>query len=158
MDYGHALRAFVEYLIAKGYHTSAELLAELRKRLHTYTQEIASKDSTSPLQRTAEHFALVRLAGELAREAGLLGTKIDPARVVAWAWGAFQESEEAQALDPVARAIEKLTTWIQTEPNKIAPLVSNENEGTGRTGFEGIFAWRGKMEYHWQGRPRRRRH
>lgn len=117
-NYGHALPEFVRFLIAKGYPLDP---TRLRARLDELTEQLA-RGKTVVEQRAARQFAVVWLAGELAKEAGLLGS-IDIEKIIkGWAWAAFVGSDDAQGLSTLERGIEALKSWRISNPQLIDAL------------------------------------
>jgi hypothetical protein len=106
--YGHAGPAFVEGLVRDGYHRNPEAL----RREVLRAAGMIAKDDAGARVRAAVPFALLLVAGELAKAFGLLPASADIREAVLWAWERYTGSSEAAALDPAERAISHLRTWI----------------------------------------------
>ena len=112
--YGHAGPAFIQALIKAGTHRSPD---DLRAGINELARRLVGKGSDggapdSALLRAAHPFAVLLMAGLLAKEYGLLPATTDVGGAVKWAWGRFQGSSDAEALDPAAQAMANLRTWI----------------------------------------------
>lgn len=107
--FGHAGPAFVEGLIREGVHRKA---ADLREEINRRAALIAGEGSDSALLRAALPFAILLTAGHLAQTFGLIPKDADIGRAISWAWGRFQRSSDAEALNPNETAINALRLWI----------------------------------------------
>ncbi|WP_155931833.1 DUF927 domain-containing protein [Methylopila sp. 73B] len=112
-NYGHAGPAFVEHLVKTGLHKKA---SEVRERIMRVGEALAG-DADAATVRAATPLAVLQVAGELAREAGLICPEVNVQRAIGWAWGRFQTSTNAEALDPDAQATNNLRTWIVSRWN-----------------------------------------
>ena len=106
--YGHAGPAFVEGLVLDGWHRNPEAL---RHEILRAAGKIA-EDTAGALVRAAVPFALLLVAGELAKAFGVLPSIADVRNAVLWAWERYVGSSEAAALNPAEQAISNLRTWI----------------------------------------------
>jgi hypothetical protein len=107
--YGHAGPAFVREMIARGIHRQA---TALRDRVMATTHKIAGEGADSAKVRAAIPFALLLIAGELAKAFGIIPQYAAVAEAVDWAWDRFQKSTDSRALDPEAQALANLHRWI----------------------------------------------
>jgi hypothetical protein len=107
--HGHAGPAFVRYLVRHGYHARPD---DLRQTILNAARQIAGKDADSMRIRAAIVFALLLVAGGLAKEFGLLPQTTDVEGVVKWGWQQFDQSSDALALKPEQQIIVNLTTWV----------------------------------------------
>lgn len=107
--FGHAGPAFVRALAADGVHSHPD---RLRDRILVAAQNVAGGDAQSTTLRAAAPFAVLLIAGELARAMSLLPRGTQVAEAVAWAWDRFKASSDAQALDPAMQAISNVQHWL----------------------------------------------
>jgi phage/plasmid primase-like uncharacterized protein len=107
--HGHAGLAFVRRLVQHGYHARPD---DLRQTILNAARLIAGKDADSMRVRAATVFALLLVAGGLAKEFGLLPQTADVEGVVKWGWQQFDQSSDALALKPEQQIIVNLTTWV----------------------------------------------
>jgi hypothetical protein len=107
--HGHAGPAFVRRLVEHGYHARPD---DLRQTILNAARRIAGKEADSMRIRAATVFALLLVAGGLAKEFGLLPQTTDVEGVVKWGWQQFDQSSDALALKPEQQIIVNLTTWI----------------------------------------------
>jgi hypothetical protein len=131
--YGHAGPAFVRALIEHGIHRQAPAL---RDRILKAARLLAGGDTAdSATIRAATPLALLWIAGELAKNFGLLPDTADIKGVVQWGWDRFKTSTDAAALDPESQTIANLRGWIaerwdvtikSTEPDRAAAARSLE--------------------------------
>jgi hypothetical protein len=106
--FGHAGPAFVHGLIREGHHRSPE---HLRHEINRAARLLAKGDVGTRI-RAATPFAVLLVAGELAKALGVIPATAEVRVAVLWGWDRFLESSEAVALDPVEQAISNLRTWI----------------------------------------------
>ena len=109
--YGHAGAVFVRHLIAVGLADDAD---GLRGSIDALAGEIAGEGAAAPTRRAAVPFAIMRRAGEVAIDAGLLPPDADVAGAVGRAWSAYLGGSEAEMLDGGAVAIDRLRTALHT--------------------------------------------
>ena len=107
--HGHAGPTFVRRLVEHGYHARPD---DLRQTILSAARRIAGKDADSMRTRAATVFALLLVAGGLAKEFGLLPATTDVEGAVKWGWQQFDQSSDALALKPEQQVIVNLTTWI----------------------------------------------
>jgi Domain of unknown function (DUF927)/Toprim domain len=107
--HGHAGPDFVRRLVEHGYHARPD---DLRQTILNAARQIAGKDADSMRIRAATVFALLLVAGGLAKEFGLLPQTTDVEGAVKWGWQQFDQSSDALALKPEQQIIVNLTTWI----------------------------------------------
>ena len=62
--------------------------------------------------RAAIPFALLLIAGELAKSFGLIPASTAVEDAIIWAWRRFRSSSDSLALDPEAHAIANMRAWI----------------------------------------------
>ena len=108
--FGHTGPAFVRALIEAGLHRQA---AALRDRVLKAARVLAGGDDTdSAMVRAASPLALLMIAGQLAKNFGLIppGTAVQDA--VKWGWDRFRQSSDATALDPEVQVIGSIRGWI----------------------------------------------
>ena len=107
--HGHAGPAFVRRLVEHGYHGRPD---DLRQTILNAARRIAGGDADSMRIRAATVFALLLVAGGLAKDFGLLPQTTDVEGVVKWGWQQFDQSSDALALKPEEQIIVNLTTWV----------------------------------------------
>ena len=108
-NFGHAGPAFIEALIAEGFHRQTQ---EIRDSINRAAAAIAGPGADGKLIRAALPFAILSAAGRMAREFGILPAGLDVPRAIRWAWGKFTNSTDALALDPEAQTTANLQTWV----------------------------------------------
>jgi hypothetical protein len=94
--YGHAGPAFVEGLVLDGWHSDPEAL---RREVLRAAGKIA-EDTTGALVRAAVPFALLLVAGELAKAFGVLPSTAGVRQAVLWAWKRYAGSGRTGHLEP----------------------------------------------------------
>jgi hypothetical protein len=109
MNYGHAGPAFVRALVANSLHREPDLL---RGRIWTMAHTLAGSDAASPNVRAALPFAILAIAGSLAKEFGILPSEADVAGAIEWAWERFCSSSDALAIDPSRQAVVNIRQFI----------------------------------------------
>jgi putative DNA primase/helicase len=107
--YGHAGPAFVRAMISKGVHRQAHAL---RDRVLAASHEIAGAEADSAVARAATPFALLLIAGQLAKVFGILPERAAVVDAVNWAWDRFLHSSDSRALDPEAQALSNLRRYV----------------------------------------------
>jgi phage/plasmid primase-like uncharacterized protein len=107
--YGHAGPQFVRKLVENGLHQDPD---KLRERITSLAHNLAGSDADSAKVRAALPFAVISIAGALAREFGILPAEADIAGAVKWAWEEFCNSSDAQVLDPEEHAVGKIQQFI----------------------------------------------
>ncbi|WP_167647632.1 DUF927 domain-containing protein [Mameliella alba] len=108
--FGHAGPAFIRWLIAQGHVSDPSRLKDRHAELVT---EIAGNGAGQQLTRAAKVFALVALAGQLAKEAGLID--FDPLQDVKTAFETFKETDEARAFTGGGGAVDGFRSFIASE-------------------------------------------
>jgi hypothetical protein len=122
--YGHAGPTFVSALIAGGHHLQAQ---DIRDGINRTASSIAGPKADGQLIRAAIPFAVLSVAGNLARKFGLLPEALDVAHAVEWAWDKFTNSSDAEALAPEELAVANLQVWIAERWNSsIYPTVPTD--------------------------------
>jgi hypothetical protein len=81
--FGHAGPAFVHALIADGVHHHPE---RLREHVLAAARRLAGDTASAATSRAATSFAVLLVAGELARAAGILPATTAVSEAVQWAW------------------------------------------------------------------------
>jgi hypothetical protein len=109
--YGHAGPNFVRAIISHGLHRQAQAQA-LRDRVLAAGRQLAGADADSAVARAATPFALLLIAGELAKAFDVIPRSADVAKTVEWAWEAFQHSNDSAVLDPETEALANLRRYI----------------------------------------------
>jgi hypothetical protein len=97
--FGHAGPAFVHRLIRDGHRRNPE---ELRRQVNRAAGLIA-QEAVGTRIRAATPFALLLVAGELAKALDIIPAAADVRKAVLWAWERYLGSSEAVALDPASR-------------------------------------------------------
>jgi hypothetical protein len=133
VHYGHAGPAFVRALIANGFHREPELLKD---RILAMARSLAGPNADNAKVRAATPFAVVAIAGTLAREVGILPSEADVPDAVRWAWERFCTSSDALAIDPVGQAVINIRQWIAerwgvTIKSVVSEAVINNREAVG---------------------------
>jgi hypothetical protein len=138
--HGHAGPAFVRRLVQHGYHARTD---DLRQTILSAARRIAGKDADSMRIRAATVFALLLVAGGLAKELGLLPEATDVEGAVKWGWQQFDHSSDALALEPEQQIIVNLTTWVaQRWDVTIKPTEPSINAyGSVRTNNRDALGW-----------------
>ena len=138
--HGHAGPAFVRHLVEHGYHARPD---GLRQTILNAARLIAGKDADSMRVRAAVVFALLLVAGGLAKEFGLLPQTTDVEGAVKWGWQQFDQSSDALALKPEQQIIVSLTTWVaQRLDVTIKPIEPAVNAyGQARTNNRDALGW-----------------
>jgi hypothetical protein len=107
--YGHAGPAFVRAIISNGLHRSTR---KLREQILTASRELAGADADSAVTRAAIPFALLLIAGELAKAFTVLPERATILDAVKWAWDGYQHSSGSRVLDPESQSVENLRRYI----------------------------------------------
>lgn len=107
--YGHAGAVFVRHLIASGLAGDA---GGLKGSIDALAGEIAGEGAAAPRRRSAVPFAIMRRAGEIVIDAGLLPHDADVVGAVGRAWTAYLGGSEAEMMDGAAVAIDRLRTAL----------------------------------------------
>lgn len=107
--FGHAGPAFVEALISNGIHRQGQ---SVREGINKMAASIAGPGADGKLIRAAVPFAILSVAGEMAKKFSVLPSNLDVGRAIRWAWSKFINSTDAVALDPEAQATANLRAWI----------------------------------------------
>ncbi|MEM7238294.1 MAG: DUF927 domain-containing protein [Pseudomonadota bacterium] len=107
--YGHAGPKLVEALVGTGTPNRA---IELRNQVLRFARQLAGTDSESAKIRAAYPFAILAIAGKLARQCSILPPGTDIGQAVDWAWQSFQSSNDSRALSPDDRSVEQLREFI----------------------------------------------
>jgi hypothetical protein len=138
--HGHAGPMFVRRLVEHGYHARPD---DLRQTILNAARLIAGKDADSMRIRAATVFALLLIAGGLAKEFGLLPHTTDVEGAVKWGWQQFDQSSDALALKPEQQIIVNLTTWVaQRWDVTIKPIEPDVNAyGHARTNNRDALGW-----------------
>jgi hypothetical protein len=106
--FGHAGPAFVEGLLRDGYHRNPE---DLRRQINRAASLIA-REEVGTRVRAATPFAILLVAGELAKALEVVPPAAGIRAAVLWAWERYLGSSEAIALDPAEQTVSHLRTWI----------------------------------------------
>ncbi len=112
--YGHAGPAFVRALIGERKHLAViDLHAAITAIANRLARRGVERGEPDPaLLRAARPFALLYIAGGIAKELDVLPKVVDVTGAVTWAWDRFKASNEAIVLDPEKQAIQNLRRWI----------------------------------------------
>lgn len=121
-NFGHAGPAFVEHLVKGGLHRRA---LELRERINHVAETIAG-DADAATRRAALPLAVLQVAGEIARGAGLVSPEVNIGGAIAWAWSRFLTSSNAEALSPDDQSRNALRLWIMSRWNVTIKNVTGE--------------------------------
>jgi hypothetical protein len=108
-NHGHAGPTFVKALIAAGIHRDPD---GLRESVNQAARKLAGPGADSALIRAATSFALMVVAGQLAKAFGVLPAAMEVSEAVNWAWCRFLASTDAVALNPEDQAIGNIIRWI----------------------------------------------
>jgi hypothetical protein len=109
MHYGHAGPAFVRALVDSGLHRRPDLL---KQRIDEAARGIAGAGSDSARIRAAIPFAIVAIAGDLAKQFRILPIEMKIGNAIRWAWNRFSDSDDALALDPDRQAVINIRQFI----------------------------------------------
>jgi hypothetical protein len=107
--YGHAGPEFVRCLIECGLHREA---AALKQQVLDLAAKLAGDEAKGATTRAAIPFALMIVAGELAKEFSILPATAEVREAVEFAWWSFSASSGAAVLDPDEHAIDALRAFI----------------------------------------------
>lgn len=108
-NHGHAGLAFVKALVEAGVHRDPD---GLRESINQAARKLAGPGADSALIRAATSFALLVVAGQLAKAFGLLPASMEVSEAVNWAWCRFLASTDAVVLNPEDQAIGNIIRWI----------------------------------------------
>ncbi|KJB91507.1 DNA primase [Skermanella aerolata KACC 11604] len=108
-NHGHAGPAFVKALIAEGMHRDPD---RLRESVNQAARKLAGPGADSALIRAAISFALLLVAGQMAKAFNLLPASMEVSEAVNWAWCRFLASTDAVVLNPEDQAIGNIIRWI----------------------------------------------
>lgn len=106
--FGHAGPAFVEAMIKAGIHRQP---TALRERVLRAARQLAGESADSATIRAATPLAILYVAGELAKKAGVLPAWTNIDHAVTWAWESFKKSADSIALTPDEQAIGNLREY-----------------------------------------------
>lgn len=109
-NYGHAGHKFIDAIFKNGLHHKS---SELNQAIRAAARRLA-KSEESQLIRAAVSFALIQIAGDLAKEFDILPKEIDPLKTVAWAYKNYLKSSDSSILHPRIQIIENIQSWIAT--------------------------------------------
>lgn len=107
-NYGRAGPAFIRAIVDGGLHRNGE---EIHNRVLKGAERLAGANADSARRRAAIPFALLKLAGSMAKTFGLLPEDAPVDEAVKWAWARFEKSSDAFALDPEEHALAKLRRY-----------------------------------------------
>ncbi len=135
-NYGHAGRAFVQYLRDSGVFHDPD---QLEKDVNAIVAELANGKSPG-IRRAARPFAVAQKAGELAIEAGLIGKDKEDARrrvsgAVKACWEAFLSSDEAASANGSESLFESFKSWLASEMDRTILRAGEED----REAEQGIY-------------------
>ncbi len=108
-NYGHAGPAFVAAAIEAGLHVHGQ---ELRDTINAAAADLAGPNAEGARVRAALPFAVVNVAGELAKRFRLLPQNAHIKEAVQWAWGRYLDSSGARVLSPEADAVDHMRRWL----------------------------------------------
>jgi hypothetical protein len=108
-NYGHAGPEFVRRLIALDLHRNS---AALRAHITRTAVRLARGAARGSQTRSAEPFALILVAGLLARKLKIVPPGLKVVAAVKWAWGEYVQSAGAAALQPEDQAEANLRRWV----------------------------------------------
>jgi uncharacterized protein (DUF927 family) len=132
--YGHSGRRFVEHLFSRDYVRDRDAL---RDRIERAIDEIAGKDAQPTERRAATVFALIQVAGEIAKEAKILPADLAIAAVVKREWSRYTTNDEGDVtIDQAERGISAFRSWVVSQLGQaIQPA------GLNARSFRGTVAW-----------------
>ncbi|MBF0561008.1 MAG: hypothetical protein HQL37_03110 [Alphaproteobacteria bacterium] len=107
--HGYAGPAFVTGLIRWNYHRTPE---RLREAVLLAARQIAGQGSDSARVRAAQPFALLLVAGELAKSFAVIPAIADIKAMVTWAWQRFESSSDAAVLNPEDQPINNIRSYV----------------------------------------------
>ncbi|MDE4303656.1 DUF927 domain-containing protein [Phaeobacter gallaeciensis] len=136
VNFGHAGPKFVRWLIAQGYHENTKAL---RARLDALTVKLVGKTNSNRLNKAGAVFALVALAGELAKEAGIIDRDVFPA--VETAFEAFKRTDEGEGLEGGGKIVNEFRTWIQGEMGHTIVAADALTDPDARPQYRSIIGW-----------------
>jgi PAS domain-containing protein len=84
----------------------------LRESVNQAARKLAGPGADSALIRAAISFALLFVAGQLAKAFNLLPASMEVSEAVNWAWCRFLGSSDAVVLNPEDQAIGNIIRWI----------------------------------------------
>jgi hypothetical protein len=132
--YGVAGPLFVQQLMQK------EDLDELHRRVAEHQRNLAKDDATGAELRASKPFALLAVAGEIAKRAGVLPDDIDHIACVRWAAKQAQISTAIESLDTVEQSINEVFEFIAR--NNGGRIVHVSSVGANNNaGYNGAAGW-----------------
>ena len=133
-NFGHMGPLFVRHLIDAGWINRTE---ELKKRVADVADELAGDKAAPATRRAAMVFAMARVAGELAVDAGLFDGKEQIAAAVREAFKRFKGSDEGQATEGSSAMLDGLRSFIVRNKNRtIIPA-----QDAGEPGYRDVIGW-----------------
>ena len=121
--YGHAGRAFVRELFEAGLHRRP---LEVRERIMQIARNLAGEASDSGTIRAAMPFAILIVAGEMAKAFRVLPESEETMPAVLWAWATFRQSLDSLALDPKEQAIANIREFVAAWWNVTIRFIGHE--------------------------------
>lgn len=112
--HGHAGPAFCEALLRDGLHHDPSIL---RQKVDEMASALAGSDGSGALTRAAKPFALLLVAGELAKAYGIIPEETQTKEAVQWAWSNYMMSNDISVLDPEEKVIQNIGEWIKERWN-----------------------------------------
>jgi len=131
-NFGHAGPAFVRHLIAQGYYSNPDALRARHAELVT---RIVGEGADAPMKRAGRAFGLVALAGEIAKEAGLIDGDVLPAVVAAFE--TFKGADEGRNVSGDDGILSAFRSWLVGE---MGVSVVPANEATERR-YKPVVGW-----------------
>jgi hypothetical protein len=132
--YGVAGPLFVQQLMQN------EALDELDCRVAEHQRNLARDDASGAELRASKPFALLAVAGEIAKRAGVIPEHLDHMACVRWAAKQAQVSTAVEALDTVEQSIDELFEYIATHKGgrivRVGFAGANNNAG-----YNGAAGW-----------------
>jgi putative DNA primase/helicase len=114
-NHGHAGPAFVEWIV----RNRDDLADHLRKKVDHVADAICPESAAEGVRRTAERFALVAVAGELATQAGLTGWPAgEAARAAGRCFNAWIEARGGTEAGEEIRALRHVQTVLRIGQNR----------------------------------------
>lgn len=133
-NFGHMGPVFIQHLIDAGWINRGE---ELKARVSAVADELAGEKAAPATRRAAQVFAMARVAGELAVDAGLFDGKDRIEAAVCEAFKRFKGSDEGQATEGSSAMLDGLRSYIVRNMNRTIIPAHDASE----PGYRGIIGW-----------------
>ncbi|MFW8594954.1 DUF927 domain-containing protein [Cribrihabitans neustonicus] len=135
-NFAHAGPMFVRWLVANGYHESPQTL---HKRRNELTSKLVGVTKSNRLKEAGAVFALVALAGEQAKKAGIIDRDVFPA--VKKAFVAFKGTDEGEGLEGDDKLLSEFRAWLVGEMGKTVVKADAFSDPDARPNYQAVIGW-----------------